>query len=68
MLISEDVIGNRPSAREVQYEIEPGCTYRHMLPVTMPIGLLLMVRATFWWEDNKETTNTRCIIDLGQQV
>lgn len=65
LLVEEDIIGNRPSAKDVPYELEPGAAYKHTLPVVLPKGDLLMVRVTFWWEDNKDAINKSAVIDLG---
>ena len=65
-LLKEEIIWTRTTARDVPaYEIEPGSSYRHTVPVVVPGGALVEVRAMFWWKDDRDAISARSLIDLA---
>jgi hypothetical protein len=67
-LLEEEIINSRGTAKYIRYEIEPGASYKHTIPLVLPRGILLEVRAVFWWKNDEEATSARAIIDLAPNV
>jgi hypothetical protein len=66
-VLKEEIMWSRGSAGDVpKYEIEPGLSYRHTVPLVVPRGALIEVRAMFW-RDEEDATSARRIIDLSQE-
>jgi hypothetical protein len=64
-ILEAEIIRSRASAQDVdRWELEPGCSFRHSVPVVLPREALVEVRAIFYWKDDVDSATARRIIDL----
>lgn len=66
-ILTEEILHSRGSRQLVkEYELEPGCSFRHTVPIVVPKSGLFEVRAVFWWRDDVDSASVRRLIRLGE--